>query len=114
MDVAVLGPHLLDGRQLGALHRLGHAHAALPPGVTALLEGGVVEFTAATQDERHCPLLLGSRLEFVLEGLAYRLLVHRYLFCLIGMDAARRGAIHPRLKIGAFWPFSLRMAGGRG
>jgi hypothetical protein len=43
---------------------------------------------------------LGSSVEVVLEGLAYRLLFHRFLFCLMATKSASGGAIHPRLKRG--------------
>src|SRR6476661_2199774 len=89
MDVAVLWPRLFDGGELGALHRLVHRGAAFLPRLTTLVQGGVVEFTAAAHDKRHCLFLLRCRLEFVLERLAHRLLVHSYLFCLIGTKPAR-------------------------
>jgi hypothetical protein len=57
------------------------------------LQGGVVELAAAAYDKRHRVLLVGSRLEFVLERLAEMealavQLIHCYLFCLIGTQSA--------------------------
>ena len=73
-------------------------------------KGGVVEFAAAAHDKRHRLLLLGSRLEFVFEGLAHRLLVHT---CSILPDRHEtgkgKGPFIPRLKAGAFWPFSVSL-----
>ena len=59
------------------------------PGDDALFQGRVVEPAAQAKHTRQFPLLRGSGNEFVLEGLAYRLLFHRSLFCLIGAKAAR-------------------------
>jgi hypothetical protein len=41
------------------------------PGIAAFLKGSIVELMAAAEDERHGPLLLWSRLEFVFEGFVY-------------------------------------------
>jgi hypothetical protein len=58
LDVAVFRPDLLDVRQLSALISDSDAYTALLPGVTTLLQDGVLEFTAAAHDKRHRPLLL--------------------------------------------------------
>src|SRR5215475_1408365 len=93
MDVAVFGPNLLDGGELGALTRKGDAHSTFLPGIATFLKCGIVEFTAVTYDKRHCLLLLGSRFELVFIRLAHRLLLllyHVSLFCLIAMQSASR------------------------
>src|SRR5262249_53536309 len=89
VHVTILGPHIFERWLLGALPGGGDTHTAFLPGIWALLESGVVEFTAATQDNRRCPLLLRRRLEFVLECLAYALLVRTALFRLIATQTAR-------------------------
>jgi hypothetical protein len=48
VDVSVLGTHVLDRWQLGALAGDGDADTALLPGVAALLQASMVEFTAPT------------------------------------------------------------------
>src|SRR5262245_11689324 len=84
-----IGSHLFDCWKLGALLRLGHAHAAFVPRLFALLQGSVAELTTATQDKRQRPLLLRRGLEFVFEGLPHHLRVHNHLFRLIGTKTAR-------------------------
>src|SRR6185369_15055879 len=71
MDIAVFGPHLLEVGQLSALAGNRHAHTALLPRLFALLERGIIQFTAAARDKRHRLFLLRSRLELVLEGRAH-------------------------------------------
>src|SRR5262249_15667028 len=90
--------------KLGALPGGGDSDAAFPPRLTALLKGGVIEFAAAVQDKRHCLLLFRSRMEFVSKSLAYRLLAHATLFCLIALNFRCKWSIHPRFKAGAFRP----------
>jgi hypothetical protein len=81
VEVAVLGPDLLDSRQLRRLHGEGHADAAVLPRGFALVQASVVEFAAAPQDALQRPFLLGRWQQLVLEGLAHALLVHMHLFC---------------------------------
>jgi hypothetical protein len=76
MEVAIFGPRLLDGGQLGTLAGDGDADAALLPRPAPLLKGSIVEFAAAAHDKRQRRHLLGGRFQLVLEGLAYALLVH--------------------------------------
>src|SRR5215467_5161514 len=56
---------------------------ALPPFPpdAALLQGGIVEHTAAPQGRLQSPLLVWGRPEFVLVSFMDSLLVHRYLCC---------------------------------
>src|SRR5262249_49324217 len=86
VDVAVFGPHLLDGGQLGALASGADAHPALLPGITALLQGSIVEFAAATQDKRQRAFLLSCGLECGLDCLAQGESFYFILFCLAGMN----------------------------
>src|SRR5215469_12651242 len=114
VDVLVLGPHRFDAGKIGALLGTDDAHAACVPGVAAFLQSGIVEFPAATQNKCHPLLLLGSRLELVLEGLADG--TYRHLFVDLGrvphagslaqMFAASKakGPFIPRLKAGDEWP----------
>ena len=76
VDVVVLRPHGLNGGQFSALMGAGDAHPTFLPGVTAFLERSVVEFPAATQNERHRLLLLLGREEFILEGLVDSRRIH--------------------------------------
>jgi hypothetical protein len=108
VDVVVLWPYLLDCGQLGALMSAGDTLVAFVPGVSTFLESRIVEFPATTQDKRHPLLLLVGGQEFIFEGLArcaQRLLVHRYLFCLIGAIPATAWAIHPPAKATGFLAF---------
>jgi amphi-Trp domain-containing protein len=96
MDIVVLWSHLFDGGQFGALVGTRDALAAFLPGITALLERGVIEFSAAPEHKPHPLLLLRGRLKFAFEGFAYGLLlVHRFLFCPIATKSASQRAIHP-------------------
>jgi hypothetical protein len=113
MHVALLRAHVLDGRQLGALAGEGAADAALLPGVATLLQASVIEFAAAAHDKLHGLLLLRRRFEFVLVGLANRLLVHRSLLCLIGVQTARRQRhSSPDSSRGMNGPISVRKVSG--
>ena len=88
--------------------RFCDGQAALLPRLLALLQSGVVEFPTAAQDKLHRLLLLRSRLEFIFECLAYCLLFHSYLFCLIGRKPARGiGTFIPRSSRGVFCPLSV-------
>jgi hypothetical protein len=81
MYIVVLGPNVLDGRQLRALATTGDTHTTFAPGISAFLKCGVVQFPAAAYDERHCLLLFQSGLELVLESLAHSVWFHISLFC---------------------------------
>jgi hypothetical protein len=70
VDVVVLRPYLLDGRQLRALVGAGDAHPAFPPGITPLLESSIVEFSAAPQDKQQLLLLFSGGQKFIFERLA--------------------------------------------
>src|SRR5262249_15201503 len=98
VDIAIFRSGHFYGRQLGALARLGHTHAALLPRLFAFLQGGVVEFATAARYKRHRLLLFRRRREVVLVCLAHRLLVHSALFCLIGTKTAMWRAPILRLK----------------
>jgi hypothetical protein len=117
MHVAVFRAYLLDVRQLGTLTGSRDAHPALLPGVATLLQASVVEFAATAHDKRQRALLLGSGHRVARKGLAYRnrlLLVHSSLFCLIGMQPAMQGAIHPLAQAkGLSGPFSVKAISAR-
>ena len=49
VDVLVLFPKLLDGRQLIGLHPIGNGHAAQLIGLSTLLQGRIVQFFAAAK-----------------------------------------------------------------
>ena len=96
VDVVVLGPNVFDGGKFSALMGTSDALVALLPSVSAFLENSIVEFPAATQNERHLLLLLGRWQKFVLEGLANGRLFHSPLFWPTGAKPASQGAIQPR------------------
>jgi hypothetical protein len=99
MDSVLLWSHLFDGGQFGALVGTRAALAAFLPGITPLLERGVIELSAAPEHQQHPLLLLRGRLKFAFEGFAYGLLlVHKFLFCPIATKSARQRAIHPLAK----------------
>ena len=89
MDGRVLWHLGADLLEFGFLLVPGDGDAAALPGGDALLQAGVVEIAAQVKHAPKLPLLLRSRLEFVLECLAHCGVFHRYLFCLIAPKAAR-------------------------
>jgi hypothetical protein len=93
MDFAVLWHLGFDARKLGFLLEVANGNTAPLPGFTAFAHGGVVDVVAERQGTLKHPLLFRSGLQFVLVGLAYRLLFHTPLFCLIGAQTANMGAL---------------------
>ena len=91
MDVALLGPLLLDAWPLRRLHGKGHGNVALLPGGFPLLKAGVIAVAAAPQDRLHRPFLHRRWHQLVLVGFAHTLLLHAHLFCPIGARSATRG-----------------------
>jgi len=95
---------------VGALSGEGDAHAAFLPSIPAFLKSSIIEFSATAHDKGHPLLLLGSGQELIFEGFlgcALHLLVHEFLFCLIGAILATVWAIHPPLESRGFLADSL-------
>ena len=89
MDGGVLRKLRTDGFQFGFLLEPRDGDVAPLPGGDALLQGGVVEIAAAPQHLIQRPLLGRRGTQFLFVRLAHSLLIHRYLFCLIGIELAR-------------------------
>jgi hypothetical protein len=82
VDVAVLWPHLFDGRQVRRLLAKPHRDAALLPSQFPFFQSRVGELATAPQDRRQRLFLLGRWQQLALVGFAHTLLFHtNYCAC---------------------------------
>jgi hypothetical protein len=110
IDLSIFRHRFFDTRQLCFLLKVAHRDAAFVPGFSPFPHGCVVDAAAQHQHTLKFPLLRGSGLKFVLECLAYRLLFHGSLFCLIGAKAAIIGSFVAHASHPAFIPIAKARA----
>ncbi len=104
IHLSIFRHRFFDVWQFSFLLIVRDTYAAFLPGFPSLTNRGVEDMTAQHQHALKFPLLRGSGLKFVLECLAYRLLFHGSLFCLIGAKAAIIGAFVAHASHPAFIP----------
>src|SRR5262249_13232828 len=95
VESAVLRPDFLESGKVGALTGQRATDTTLLPGLFALFQSGIVEFSATAQHTLPHLLLFWSRLELVLVGSAHPCCVHLTLCCLIADKMVNPWVIHP-------------------